>query len=100
MNIILASNTAKRETAKVNLGAVKARFAARIQQVKAERVIVSAVHHNEMAIKRTDLASALDQAMAAREESNRKLQELHKKQAALQTASIVNWSDKLAMFKK
>ena len=53
-----------------------------------------------MAIKRTDLASALDQAMAAREESNRKLKQLQEKQAALQTASIVNWSDKLAMFKK
>jgi len=100
MNIILAKNSAKRESAKVNLNAVKARFAARIQQVKAERVIVAAVEHNEMAMKRTDLASALDQAMAAREESNRKLAELQKKQVALQTASIVNWSDKLAIFKK
>jgi hypothetical protein len=38
--------------------------------------------------------------MAAREESNRKLAELQKKQVALQTASIVNWSEKLAIFKK
>jgi hypothetical protein len=45
------------------------------------------------------LASALAQAMAAREESNRKLAELQKRQAELQTASMVNWSDKLAMFK-
>ena len=35
---------------------------------------------------------------AAREESNRKLAELKIKQAAMQTASIDNWSDKLAMF--
>ncbi|MBW8014554.1 MAG: hypothetical protein FVQ82_00045 [Planctomycetes bacterium] len=100
MNIILAQNAAKRESAKVKLNAVKARFAARIQQVKAERVIVAAVEHNEMAKRRTDLASVLDQAMAAREESNRKLAELQKKQAALQTASLVNWSDKLADFRK
>ncbi len=52
-----------------------------------------------MTIKRTDLAGALAQAKAAREDSNRKLAALKKRQAELQTASLVNWSDKLAMFK-
>ena len=82
------------------LNAIKARFNARIQQVKAERVIEMAQEHNAMALKRTDLASTLAQAMAAREESNQKLVALQKRQAELQTASLVNWSKKLAMFKK
>ena len=55
--------------------------------------------HNEMALRRTDLASALSQAMAARENSSRKLAELQKRQEELQTASMVDWSDKLAMFR-
>ena len=99
MSIILAANSAKREAAQVYLDAVKARFNARIQQVKAERVIDMADEQNAMALKRTDLASALAQAMAAREDSNRKLTELQKRQAELQTASLVNWSNKLAMFR-
>ena len=59
----------------------------------------SLYEQNEMAVKRTDLASALTQATAAREDSNRKLAELQKRQTELQTASLVNWSEKLAMFK-
>jgi len=100
MNIVLASNSANREAAQVYLDAVKARFFARIQQVKAERVVASAAEHNMMAIKRTDLASALAQAMAAREDSNLKLAELQKRQAELHTASMVNWSNKLAQFRR
>ncbi|GAH71165.1 unnamed protein product, partial [marine sediment metagenome] len=99
MDIILAANSAKREAAQAYLDAVKARFSARVRQVKAERVIDMAGEQNAMAIKRTDLASALAQATAAREDSNRKLAALKKRQAELQTASLVNWSDKLAMFK-
>jgi hypothetical protein len=99
MNIILAANSAKRGAAQVYLDAVKARFNARIQQVKAERIIDMADEHYATAIKRTDLASALAQARAAREESNQKLVALKKRQAELQTASMVNWSAKLAMFK-
>ena len=52
-----------------------------------------------LAIKRTDLATALAKATAAREDSNRRLVELKKRQAELQTASLANWSNKLAMFK-
>ncbi len=37
--------------------------------------------------------------MAAREDSKLKLAALQKRQAELQTASMANWSDKLAMFK-
>ena len=99
MNIILTGNSAKREAAQAYLNAVKARFNARVQQVKAERVIDMAGEQNVKAIKRTDLAGALAQATAAREDSNRKLAALHKRQAELQTASMVNWSDKLAMFR-
>ncbi|GAH63957.1 unnamed protein product, partial [marine sediment metagenome] len=99
MDIILATNSGKREAAQVYLDAVKARFNARIQQVKAERVIDTANEQNALALKRTDLASALAQAMAAREDSKRKLAALRKRQAELQTASLVNWSAKLAMFK-
>jgi hypothetical protein len=100
MNIVLATNSANREAAQVYLDAVKARFFARIQQVKAERVVASAGEHNAMAIKRTDLASALAQAMAAREDSNLKLAELQKRQSELHTASMVNWSNKLAKFRR
>jgi hypothetical protein len=99
MDIILASNSAKREAAQAYLDAVKARFNARVQQVRAERVIDMAGEQNAMAMRRTDLTSALAQATAAREDSNRKLTELQKRQTELQTASLVNWSDKLAMFK-
>jgi hypothetical protein len=99
VNIVLSANAANREAAQVYLDAVKARFNARIQQVKAERVVVKTSEHNEMITQRTDLATALAKAMAAREDSNRKLNELKKRQAELQTASMVNWSDKLAMFK-
>ncbi len=99
MNIVLAANSAKREAAQVHLDAVRARFFARIQQVKAERVVASAGEHNMMAIRRTDLASALAQAMAAREDSNLKLAALKERQAELQTASMLNWSNKLARFK-
>jgi hypothetical protein len=99
MDITLAANSAKRDAAQAYLDAVKARFNARVQQVKAERVIDWAGEQNEMAVKRTDLASALTQATAAREDSNRKLAELQKRQTELQAASLVNWSDKLAMFK-
>jgi hypothetical protein len=97
MNIILAANTAKRESAQVHLDAVKARFNARVQQVRAERVIVKADENYATAIKRTDLASALAQARSAREDSNQKLVALKKRQTELQTASMVNWSAKLAM---
>jgi hypothetical protein len=99
MDIILASNSSKREAAQAHLDAVKARFNARIEQVKAERVIDMAEEYNQMAVQRTDLASALSQARAAREESNIKLSELQKRQAELQTASMENWSEKLAQFK-
>jgi len=99
LDIILVANSAKREAAQAYLDAVKARFSARVRQVTSERVIDMAGEQNAMAIKRTDLASALAQATAAREDSNRKLAALQKKQAELQTASMVNWSDKLAMFK-
>jgi len=99
LDITLAANSAKREAAQAYLDAVKARFNARVQQVASERVIDMAGEQNAMAIKRTDLASALAQATAAREDSNRKLVALQKRQAELQTASMVNWSDKLAMFK-
>lgn len=100
MNIILTNNTAKRDSAQAYLSAIKARFNARVQQVQAERVVDMAQEHNNMAIKRTDLASALAKATAAREDSSRKFSELKKRQSELQTASVVNWSSKLAMFKK
>ncbi len=99
MEIILTANRAKRQAAQGYLDAVKARFNARIQQVKSERIIGIAQDRNVMAAKRTDLASTLSQAMTAREDSNRKLVELKKRQTELQTASMTNWSDKLAMFK-
>ncbi|MHC4387809.1 MAG: coiled-coil domain-containing protein [Planctomycetota bacterium] len=99
MDIILAGNSAKRDAARAYLDAVKARFSARIEQVKAERVIEVAGEHNAVAMRRTDLAAALAEATAAREDSNRKLAELQKRQSELQVASMVNWSDKLAMFK-
>jgi hypothetical protein len=99
MNIILSANSAKRDTAQVFLDAVKARFNARIQQVKSERIVENAGKYNAMALKRTDLATAMANAMAAREESRRKLTNLQKKQAELQTASMVNWSSKLAMIR-
>jgi len=99
MNIIMAANSAKRKTAQVYLDAVKARFNARVQQVKAERVIDMADEQHAMALKRTDLTSALIEAKAAREDTNRKLAELRKRQTELQTASLVNWSAKLAMFR-
>jgi hypothetical protein len=99
MDIILASNSAKRDATKTYLEAIKARFNARVQQVEAERVIDIAGEHNVMTRKRTGLAEALAQAEAAREDSNQKLVELQKKQAELQTASMVNWSDKLAKFR-
>ena len=99
MDIVLVTNSAKRKSAQAYLDAVKARFNARVQQVKAERVVEMASEQNVMAIKRTDLASALAQARAAREDSNRKLAALQKRQTELQIASMANWSDKLAMFK-
>jgi hypothetical protein len=99
MNILMAANSAKRKTAQVYLDAVKARFNARIQQVKAERVIGMAGEQHAMALRRTDLTSALIKAKAAREDTNRKLAELRKRQTELQTASLVNWSAKLAMFR-
>ena len=98
MNIILAANTANRSAAQVYLDAVKARFNARIHQVKAERVVAEAGEYKAMAIRRTDLASALAQAQAAREESIQKFAVLKKRQSELQRASLVNWSDKLASF--
>ena len=70
-----------------------------MEQVKAERAIDLADAQYAMAIKRTDLESALGQALAARENSNRKLAELQKRQSEMQTASMVNWSAKLAKFK-
>lgn len=99
MNIVLAENSAKRSAAQGYLDAVKARFAARVEQVKAERVIDMANEHNAMVLKRTDLSNALAQAIAAREDSNRKLTALQKRQKELQTASLQNWSDKVAMYK-
>ena len=99
MNIILAANSAKRDAAQVYLDAVKARFNARIQQVRSERLVTSANAHNTNALQRTDLATAMAKAVAAREESSRKLAELQKRQAELQTASMVNWSSKLAVIK-
>ena len=99
MDIILAANAAKRDSAQSYLNAVKARFNARIQQVKAERQVDRADEQNALAIKRTDLATALAKATAAREDSGRKLALLKKRQAELQTASLANWSNKLAMFK-
>ena len=99
MNIVLSANSAKRESAQAMLDAVKARFNARIQQVRAERVSEIADRQTLVVMKRTDLASALAKAMAAREESNVKLATLQKRQQELQDASLANWSDKLAMFK-
>jgi hypothetical protein len=100
MNIMMADNTAKREAAKAYLDAVKSRFVARVEQVKAERAIDAADTQNLMAMKRSDLDSALAEARTAREQSNRKLAELQKKQAELQTASLTNWSSKLALIKQ
>ena len=99
MNIVLSANSAKRDTAQVYLDAVKARFNARIQQVKSERIVDRAGENNAIALNRTDLATAMAKAMAAREESKRKLTALQKRQAELQTASMVNWSSKLAMIR-
>jgi hypothetical protein len=99
MNIILAANSAKRDSAQVYLDAVKARFNARIQQVKSERIVESAGENNAVALKRTDLATAMAKAMAAREESKQKLSDLQKRQEELQAASMVNWSSKLAMIR-
>jgi hypothetical protein len=99
MNIVLSANSAKRDTAQVYLDAVKARFNARIQQVKSERIVKSAGENNAIALNRTDLATAMAKAMAAREESKRKLSALQKRQTELQTASMVNWSSKLAMIR-
>jgi len=99
MNIVLTNNSAKRDSAQAYLTAIKSRFNARVQQVEAERVVDMAKEHNDMVVKRTDLASALAKATAAREDSNRKFSELKKRQSELQTASIVNWSSKLAMYK-
>jgi len=56
--------------------------------------------HSEMTARRTDLASALNQARAAREETNLKLAVLKKRQSEMQTASMVNWSENLARFQK
>jgi hypothetical protein len=100
VNIALAVNTATRETAQGYLDAVKARFFARIQQVKAERVVARANEYNTIARKRTDLASALAQAVAAREDSKLKLSELKERQSQLHIASMVNWSNKLAKFRR
>jgi len=99
MNIVLSANSAKRDTAQVYLDAVKARFNARIQQVKSERIVHRAGENNAISLSRTDLATAMAKAMAAREESKRKLTALQKRQAELQTASMVNWSSKLAMIR-
>jgi hypothetical protein len=99
MNIVLSANSAKRDAAQASLNAVKARFTARVEQVKAERVIARAGEDNAMTIKRTDLAEALAQAKTAREDSKLKLEELQKRQAELQVASMKDWSNKLAMFK-
>lgn len=100
MSIVLAANTANRNAAQVYLDAVKARFNARIQQVNAERVVEEASEYKAMAIRRTDLASALAQAQAARAESSRKLAVLKKRQSELQRASLVNWSDKVVNFRE
>lgn len=99
MNIVLSANSAKRDSAQVYLDAVKARFNARIQQVKSERIVESAGENNAIALKRTDLAAAMAKAMSAREESKQKLSDLQKRQEELQTASMVNWSSKLAMIR-
>jgi hypothetical protein len=99
MNIILANNSAKRDAAQAQLDAVKARFTARVEQVKAERTIARANEDNAMLLKQTDLATALAEARTAREDSRQKLAILQKRQAELQTASIEDWSNKLAMFK-
>ena len=99
MNIILSANSAKRDTAQVYLDAVKARFNARVQQVKSERIVEKAGANNAMALNRTDLVTAMAKAKAAREESKRKLTDLQKRQAELQTASMLNWSSKLAMIR-
>ena len=100
IDIILAANSSKRDAAQVYLDAVKARFNARVQQVQAERVINMTEEQTTMTARRTDLASALNQAKAARENTNRKLAVLKKRQTELQTASMVNWSDNLAKFQK
>ena len=100
MNIVLTANTAKRDSAQAYLSAVKARFNARVQQVKTERVVAMTEEHSVAVAKRTDLASALAKATAAREDSKRRFSDLKKRQAELHTASLVNWSDKLAEFKK
>jgi hypothetical protein len=100
MNIILAANAAKRDAAQTRLNAVKARFTARVEQVKAERVIARASEDNEMTLKRTDLTSALAEARNAREDSRRKLQALQKQQNDLQVASMEDWSNKLAKFRE
>jgi hypothetical protein len=97
LNIVLAQNAAKREAAQSYLDAVKTRFQARVDQVKAERAINEASTQFAMALKRTDLETALGEAMAARESSSRKLAELQKQQAELQRASLANWSSKLAV---
>lgn len=60
-------------------------------------IIEQAGQENAVALKRTDLATALAEANAARENSARKLAELKKRQSELQVASMTNWSDKLAM---
>ena len=99
MNIVLSANSAKRDNAQVYLDAVKARFNARIQQVRSERIVHRAGENNAISLSRTDLATAMAKAMAAREESKRKLTALQKRQAELQTASMVNWSSKLAMIR-
>jgi len=99
MNITLAANSAKRGAAQAYLDVVKARFNARIQQVKAERINDLAEEYYVTSLRQTDLANTLAQAMAAREDSKLKLLELQKRQAELQTASMENWSNKLAKFK-
>jgi len=99
MNILLANNASKRQAAQSYLDAVKARFASRVEQVKAERIVDAAGEQAQMALKRTDLAAAVAKATAAREESSRKLAELQRRQAELQTASLTDWSEKLATYK-
>lgn len=98
-DIALASNASKRESAQAYLDAVKARFQARVHQVQAERVMDLADQYNLAAIKRTDLATTLAEAMAAREDSSKKLTALAKRQNDLQTASMTNWSQRLAIYK-